>query len=82
MPARLGLLPPPQNPDELEAWYLNRAPYDRGPLGGATWQGELDRAVLWLDALPYEGRIVELGAGIEKKVVDFAAEVAAQTKTH
>ena len=25
---------------------------------------------------------VELGAGIEKKVVDFAAEVAAQTKTH
>jgi elongation factor Ts len=24
----------------------------------------------------------ELGAGIEKKVVDFAAEVAAQTKTH
>ena len=25
---------------------------------------------------------LELGAGIEKKVVDFAAEVAAQTKTH
>ncbi len=25
---------------------------------------------------------IELGAGIEKKVVDFAAEVAAQTKTH
>lgn len=38
VPARLGLLPPPQHPDELEAWYLNRAPYDRGPLGGATWQ--------------------------------------------
>lgn len=64
VPARLGLLPPPQHPDELEAWYLNRAPYDRGPLGGATWQGELDRAVLWLDALPFDGRIVELGAGI------------------
>jgi SAM-dependent methyltransferase len=64
VPARLGLLPPPQDPDALEAWYLNRAPYDRGPLAGATWQGELDRAVLWLDALPFAGRIVELGAGI------------------
>ena len=64
VPARLGLLPPPQEPDALEAWYLNRAPYDRGPLAGATWQGELDRAVLWLDALPFSGRIVELGAAI------------------
>ena len=64
VPARLGLLPPPEEPDALEAWYLNRAPYDRGPLAGATWQGEVDRAVLWLDALPFDGRIVELGAGI------------------
>ena len=64
VPARLGLLPPPQHPDALEAWYLNRTPYDRGPLGGATWQGELDRAVLWLDALAFDGRAVELGAGI------------------
>ena len=64
VPARLGLLPPPEEPDALEAWYLNRAPYDRGPLAGATWQGELDRAVLWLDTLPFGGRIVELGAGI------------------
>ncbi|MGA1354538.1 MAG: class I SAM-dependent methyltransferase, partial [Candidatus Limnocylindrus sp.] len=51
-------------PDALEAWYLNRTPFDRGPLAGATWQGEIDRAVLWLDALPYSGRAVELGAGI------------------
>jgi len=64
VPARLGLLPPPSDPDALEAWYLNRTPYDRGPLAGATWQGELDRAVLWLDALPFTGRIVELGAAI------------------
>jgi len=64
VPARLGLLPPPRDPDALEAWYLNRAPYDRGPVSGATWQGEVDRAVLWLDALPFDGRIVELGAGI------------------
>lgn len=62
--SRLGLLPPPVEPDALEAWYLNRAPYDRGPLAGATWQGEIDRAVLWLDALPFAGRIVELGAAI------------------
>jgi hypothetical protein len=54
VPARLGLLPPPEEPD----------PFDRGPLAGATWQGEIDRAVLWLDALPYSGRAVELGAGI------------------
>ncbi len=64
VPARLGLLPPPQEPDAQEAWYLNRVPYDRGPLAGATWQGEIDRAVLWLDGLSFEGRIVELGAGI------------------
>lgn len=64
VPARLGLLPPPEEPDALEAWYLNRTPFDRGPLAGATWQGEIDRAVLWLDALPYSGRAVELGAGI------------------
>ena len=57
VPARLGLLPPPRDPDALEAWYLNRAPYDRGPVSGATWQGEVDRAVLWLDALPFDGRI-------------------------
>ena len=61
---RLGLLPPPADPDALEAWYLNRPPYDRGPVSGATWQGELDRAVLWLDALPFDGRAVELGAAI------------------
>jgi len=64
VPARLGLLPPPQEPDALEAWYLNRPPFDRGPLAGATWQGEIDRAVLWLDSLSYSGRAVELGAGI------------------
>ena len=64
VPARLGLLPPPRDPDALESWYLNRSPYDRGPVSGATWQGEVDRAVLWLDALPFHGRIVELGAGI------------------
>jgi SAM-dependent methyltransferase len=64
VPARLGLLPPPSEPDALEAWYLNRPPFDRGPLAGATWQGEIDRAVLWLDALPFRGRAVELGAGI------------------
>ncbi|MFZ9763698.1 MAG: hypothetical protein ACO3DB_04950, partial [Candidatus Limnocylindrus sp.] len=61
VPARLGLLPPPEEPDALEAWYLNRTPFDRGPLAGATWQGEIDRAVLWLDALPFSGRAVELG---------------------
>lgn len=64
VPARLGLLPPPVDPDHLEAWYMNRAPFVRGPVSGATWQGELDRAVLWLDALHFSGRIVELGAGI------------------
>jgi SAM-dependent methyltransferase len=55
----------------LKAYYAARAPeYDEfyagawwPPIERAVWQGDLDAATLWLDALPISGEIVELAAG-------------------
>jgi ubiquinone/menaquinone biosynthesis C-methylase UbiE len=48
---------------EYDDFYLRRGRYERGPLHDAAWNAELDAAGRWLDALPIEGRIVELAAG-------------------
>jgi SAM-dependent methyltransferase len=48
---------------EYDDWYLRRGRYARGPVHDAAWSAELDVAGRWLDALPLEGRIVELAAG-------------------
>ncbi len=48
---------------EYDDWYLRRGRYSRGVIADAAWSGELDQATLWLDALPFQGEIVELAAG-------------------
>ena len=48
---------------EYDDWYLRRGRYARGPIHDAAWASELDAAGRWLDALPIQGRIVELAAG-------------------
>jgi demethylmenaquinone methyltransferase/2-methoxy-6-polyprenyl-1,4-benzoquinol methylase len=48
---------------EYDDFYLRRGRYDRGPIANAVWQSELDRATLWLDALPLGPVVVELAAG-------------------
>jgi SAM-dependent methyltransferase len=48
---------------EYDDWYLRRGRYARGPIDDTAWAADLDTATLWLDALPLEGRIVELAAG-------------------
>ncbi len=48
---------------EYDDWYLRRGRYARGAIHDAAWHAELDSAGRWLDALPWEGEIVELAAG-------------------
>ena len=48
---------------EYDDWYLRRGRYDRGPLDNVAWATDLDEATVWLDRLPWHGRIVELAAG-------------------
>jgi SAM-dependent methyltransferase len=48
---------------EYDDWYLRRGRYARGPIDDTAWVADLDSATLWLDALPFGGRIVELAAG-------------------
>nr|MBA2380567.1 class I SAM-dependent methyltransferase [Chloroflexota bacterium] len=48
---------------EYDDWYLRRGRYEHGPIHDAAWNAELDAAGRWLDALPIQGRIVELAAG-------------------
>ena len=45
---------------EYDDWYLRRGRYRHGPIDDMAWAAELDRATLWLDALPWQGEIVEL----------------------
>jgi hypothetical protein len=65
-PSTLGaqLAPPPDDPDGLDDWYVGRGAHERGPVMGATWQAELDVAVLAVDALGLDGRIVEPRCGV------------------
>jgi demethylmenaquinone methyltransferase/2-methoxy-6-polyprenyl-1,4-benzoquinol methylase len=48
---------------EYDDWYLRRGRYARGAIDDAVWNAELDAAGRWLDALPWQGEIVELAAG-------------------
>lgn len=48
---------------EYDDWYRRRGRYSHGPVHDMAWEAELDTAGRWLDALPIEGRIVELAAG-------------------
>ena len=48
---------------EYDDWYLRRGRYARGAIDDMAWTSELDTATLWLDRLPFGGRIVELAAG-------------------
>lgn len=48
---------------EYDDWYLRRGRYDHGTIDNQAWSMELDQATVWLDALPWTGRIVELAAG-------------------
>jgi demethylmenaquinone methyltransferase/2-methoxy-6-polyprenyl-1,4-benzoquinol methylase len=48
---------------EYDDWYLRRGRYARGAIDDMAWTSELDTATLWLDGLPFGGRIVELAAG-------------------
>ena len=48
---------------EYDDWYLRRGRYARGAIHDAAWDAELDMAGRWLDAQPFQGRIVELAAG-------------------
>ena len=63
------LAPPPDDPEGLDDWYLGRGAHERGPVVSATWQAELDVAVLAVDALGVDalglaGRIVEPRCGV------------------
>ena len=55
--------PPLASPDEIDDRYLRRGRFARGPIHDAAWHAELDAAGRWLDALPFQGEIVELAAG-------------------
>lgn len=48
---------------EYDDWYLRRGRFARGAIHDAAWNAELDAAGRWLDALPWDGVIVELAAG-------------------
>ena len=48
---------------EYDDWYLRRGRYRHGPIDDMAWAADLDRATLWLDALPWHGEIVELATG-------------------
>jgi SAM-dependent methyltransferase len=48
---------------EYDDWYLRRGRYARGAIHDAAWNAELDAAGRWLDALPWQGELVELAAG-------------------
>jgi SAM-dependent methyltransferase len=48
---------------EYDDWYLRRGRYDHGTIDNQAWSMELDQATVWLDGLPWAGRIVELAAG-------------------
>jgi SAM-dependent methyltransferase len=48
---------------EYDDWYLRRGRYARGAIHDAAWNAELDAAGRWLDALPWQGEIVDLAAG-------------------
>jgi SAM-dependent methyltransferase len=48
---------------EYDDWYLRRGRYDHGTLDNVAWATDLDAATMWLDRLPWHGRIVELAAG-------------------
>jgi demethylmenaquinone methyltransferase/2-methoxy-6-polyprenyl-1,4-benzoquinol methylase len=48
---------------EYDDWYLRRGRYAHRPIDDVAWQADLDAATLWLDGLPWQGRIVELAAG-------------------
>jgi SAM-dependent methyltransferase len=48
---------------DADDWYLREGRYARGPVHDAAWNAELDAAGRWLDTLPLQGEIVELGAG-------------------
>ena len=52
-------------PDEAPSddWYLGRGEHARPALEAAVWQADLDEVTLWVDRLPWRGRIVELEAG-------------------
>ena len=48
---------------EYDDWYLRRGRYARGAIHDAAWNAELDAAGRWLDALPWQGELLELAAG-------------------
>jgi SAM-dependent methyltransferase len=48
---------------EYDDWYLRRGRYARGAIDDAVWNAELDAAGRWLDAIPWQGELVELAAG-------------------
>jgi demethylmenaquinone methyltransferase/2-methoxy-6-polyprenyl-1,4-benzoquinol methylase len=48
---------------EYDDWYLRRGRYSHGPIHDTAWHAELDGAGTWLDAIPFQGQIVELAAG-------------------
>jgi demethylmenaquinone methyltransferase/2-methoxy-6-polyprenyl-1,4-benzoquinol methylase len=48
---------------EYDDWYLRRGRYAHGAIDDVAWATDLDAATLWLDGLPWRGRIVELAAG-------------------
>jgi SAM-dependent methyltransferase len=49
--------------DDEDDWLLRRGRQALGPVHDTAWAAELDAAGRWLDALPIQGRIVELAAG-------------------
>jgi SAM-dependent methyltransferase len=51
----------PAFPDD---WFLRRGPFERGPVHDTAWAAELDAVILWLDAQPLGGRILEPAAGV------------------
>jgi SAM-dependent methyltransferase len=48
---------------EYDDWYLRRGRYERGAIHDAAWNAELDAAGRWLDALRWDGELIELAAG-------------------
>ncbi len=48
---------------EYDDWYLRRGRYARGAIHDAAWNAELDAAGRWLDAVAWQGELVELAAG-------------------
>jgi demethylmenaquinone methyltransferase/2-methoxy-6-polyprenyl-1,4-benzoquinol methylase len=48
---------------EYDDWYLRRGRYAHGAIDDAVWHAEVDAAGQWLDAVPFQGELVELAAG-------------------